>query len=538
MPCTYRLSTVILELAQRVGLDPTRLDVGLLNENVRGLAVTNQYSVSGTYSELAKIFLFDPSNHGGVLHFVPRGQNAVATILEDDLVDDGTEIEEQRRADAISIPRVLHVSYFDVAGGNSPDHQASDRAGDHRATGEMSLATPLLMNADEAGQAVAINHKVMIEDQRSELKFAVPDSLLRLAVADCVFVQRGAELMRARLVQVDLYEGYQQIKALRDRQSAYTSAVQGIPAAPTTAPPSPIVGPTLLEVIDIPSLLLRDAHDKVGFYVAVSGTTEAWQGATVELSHDGGQNYTESQSGNLASIMGETTTVLGDHPTEFVDSVNVVRVDISTAFAELEDVGLEGILDRQNLALIGDEVIQFGEVDEITPGVWELSQLLRGRRGTDPVEHAIGERFVVLDPGYVAFIETNLSDIGRELTFRATSFGAAPGSDSPVESITFQAGTQIERAVAYLSARRDGNDLHIDWQGVGRLGAGVNVAHGVHFTGYRVRINDNAAQDDTVETTAQSLVHDVTGGGSPVTVTVWQLNDITGPGPAAEITIV
>ena len=533
MACTYRLSSVIMELAVRAGMDPTRIDVGLLDQNVRGFLVTNSYPASGALLTLSQAFFFDPSNHGGRVHFVPRGGNAVMTVDEDELLEDGADVAEDRRADPISIPRVLHLNYHDVAGGLATDKQSTDRAGDRRAVGEVSLPTPVVLSADEAAQVVAVNHKVMIEDQRGDVRFSLPDRYLALSVADVLLLQRAARTDRLRIVQADLYDGYQDIRALRDRQSAYTSDVEGIPSAPQTAPPSSVVGPTLIEILDIAQL--RDADDQVGFYVALSGILAAWQGATVELSYDGGQNYIDSQDWGVAAVMGETLTALDPHPQAYPDEINAVSVRVDTPNAELEDTDLTGLLNHANLAIIGDEIIQFAEVDETSPGEWDLSHLLRGRRGTAVASHAAGERFVLLELGAVPFVPAQLADIGRTLTFRATSFGTTPDNGT-VTSITFAARSQIERAPAYLQARRDGDDLVLTWQGVGRLGAGATVAHGVHVAGYRVTVTDGV-NSDVVDTTAQQLVHDVAGWSAPITVTLEQVNDITGAGPDIEITI-
>src|SRR5699024_12061620 len=66
-----------------------------------------------------------------------------------------------------------------------------------------------------------------------------------------------------------------------------------------------------------------------------------------------------------------------------------------TPNALLENTTLAGMMNRRNRALIGDEIVNFAETDEVTPGSWELSHWLRGRKGTDTESHAIGERFVL-----------------------------------------------------------------------------------------------------------------------------------------------
>ena len=387
------------------------------------------------------------------------------------------------------------------------------------------------MSADEAASVVKITHGLIVEQQKGELNFSLPDNWLRLTEADPVFVQTGAKMVRAIISRVETDDGEQGYKAIRDRQSLYTTQVQGIPAAPVTRPPSSIAGPTLVEFLDIP--ILRDSHDMLGFYLAVSGILPAWPGATVELSLDGGANYIEAQTTRSGSVIGELTTALGDHPFPFPDAHNVCQVNISTPNSLLENTTLAGMMNRRNRVLIGDEIVNFAEADEVTPGTWEVSHWLRGRLGTATETHAIGERFVLLDTAL--FIPAELSWLNRDLTFRATTFGR-PADEATITTVTFTGQSQAERQPAYLQARREGTDAVIKWQGVGRLGGGVHVAMGAHFAGFGITLTDGTTTQ-THNTLLPELTASLSAFTGPVTVRIQQRNNFTGLGPAIEVTI-
>lgn len=532
--CEMTVAQIIQEICDRAGLPAELIDVSELEETFcRGFMVVNQYPCFTALRSLSEVFLFDPSSFDGRVHFRVRGANSVATVTEDDMLDDEQDIQQARRSDAISIPRVLHLNYHDIAGGIATDKQSSERSGDRRSVGEASIQTAVLLNANEAARTTAINHKIMIEDQRGELKFCLPDSFIRLTPANNIIVQWQGRSIRSRISKIDINDGYQEYLLLHDRQSAYTSNVEGIPAAPQTPPKSTVVGPTLIQPLDIH--ILRDADDSVGlsYYVAVSGVLEAWQGALVELSLDGGENYTDSSSTRISAVMGELITALDDHPQAFVDEVHSVTVRIDTPLAELAETDLVGMLNGANLAIIGDELIQFANADEVVPGTWQLSLLLRGRKGSTTASHPAGTRFVLLAVDTVHLIPASLSDIGRTLTFRATSFGNAV-EDGTVVSMVYTGRSQIEREPAYVAARREGADVIVTWQGVGRLGSGVTVAHAARFAGYRVTFDDGSL-DESVDTDEQQLTHDVSAYGSPLSIRVAQLNELTGVGPFIEV---
>lgn len=538
MACTIALRELVTRICARVGLDASKIDVSLLpaDAEVRGLTITNQYPAFTTLRALSEIFLFDPSNYDGKVHFVPRGGSSVATITEDDMLDNEQEIDESRRSDSIQIPRVLHLNYFDVAGGLATQKQSSERAGDRRSIGENSLQTPLILTADEAARAVAINHKVMSEDQKGELKLSLPDSFINLVPTDPVIVQWQGRTERARITKAETQDGYQDYVLLRDRQSAYTSLVEGIPPVPQTPPPPSAIGATLIHALDIH--ILRDSDDAVGLllYFAASGVSEAWSGATIEVSYDGGANYVRSGEVSTSAVIGTLLDPLPDHPAEFPDEIHTMRVDIATPDPQLESTDLVGLLNRQNLALVGDEMIQFASADEYSPGEWDIAYLLRGRKGTTAAAHAPGTRFVLLDRSSIAMVPAELTDIGRTLTIRATSFGRTADTGTII-NITYQGRSQIERAPAYVMAHRSGANAVVTWQGVGRLGAGAQARHGERFDGYRVTFDDGTNPAIVVDTDESELTQNVSALSGTITIAVQQLNTLTGAGPATEVSL-
>lgn len=532
----WTLPMVIDDICARAGLPAERVSLAFMDweKVVRGYTIGSSYPAAGILQTLSSVFFFDPSSTEGRVNFVPRGRDAVASIVDDDLIEDnasGDDDAQVRRLDAISIPRVLHLNYYDVAGGLNTDKQRSERPEGTRADGEQSLQTPVVMSADEAASVVGITHGLMIEQQKGELNFTLPDNWLRLSESDVVFRQVAGKMVRSIITSVETDDGEQRYKAIRDRQSLYTTMVQGIPAAPVTRPPSSVAGPTMVEFLDIP--ILRDAHDQLGFYMAVSGILPAWPGALVEMSLDGGQTYLDNQSTRTSSVIGELTSALGGHPREYPDDFNICQIQISTPNEMLEATDLAGMMNRINRALIGNEVVNFSGADEVSSGTWELSHWLRGRKGTAVEAHAIGDRFVLLDTAM--FIPAELAWLNRSLTFRATTFGR-PVDEATIITVTFTGQSQVEQQPSYLQARRSGADVIASWQGVGRLGGGVNVAMGAYFVGYRLTLTDGTTTQ-TIDTTANTYTGSLSAFTGPISVRVQQRNQITGLGPEIEVTI-
>jgi hypothetical protein len=539
------LQEICLSICDRAGVVADKVDVSQLPEvDVVGLPVTNEYPAAQALLALGQIYRFDISKYDGKIRFIPRGGNSVATITEDEMVDDDEDIEEAKRADAIQIPRVVHLSYFDAdTDALTPIKQSSqERVGDRRAIAGVSLQSAVVMDANTAARAADIAHKVMIEHQKGEVRFALSDKFIRLVPSNPIIVQQRGKSERVSIHEADILDGFQRYICMRDRQSAFTSEVEGIPPPAVTTPSSTVAGPTLVVPLDIP--LLRDADDNagLGYYVAISGLTEAWAGASVEVSYDGGANYVESREGIYAAVIGELAWPLPDHPAPYPDQSNDLIVRLQTSGAELLDSTLAGMMNRANLAAIGSpalgwELVNFAEAEETDPDVqeWTLSNLLRGRKGSAPRAHSVGAQFVLLDRSVLAFEAASVTDIGRTLTFRATSLGEATDTGTVVD-MEYVGRAQVEREAAYLSAERDGSDIDVSFQGVGRLGGGATAIHGAFFTGYRVTFDDGADQI-VVNTVEQSVTQDVSSLSSPVTVRVQQINSLTGAGPSIEVNV-
>lgn len=539
--CTYTLSSIVMELAVRAGMDPRFIDVSQLAQiQCRGFTVVNQYACTAALQALSNIFLFDPSSYDGKVHFVLRGADAVDTITPDDFViaqqNQGADDPFQNqsvRADSVQIPALLNLNYFDVTGGLATSLQSSQRVGDPRAVGSKDLQTPVILTADEAARVVKVQHQVMVEDGKSQLNFSVTDAFLHLTVADNVFVPWGGKTYRCRITQVDLNDGQQALQLLQDRQSAYVSRIQGIPAYVPTAPVNAVVGPTTIVPLDIH--IISDSDDSLGCYLALGASVDTWQGALIEVSLDGGQSYFTSFNNTTAAVVGTLDTPLGIHPSDYPDTVNSCQLTLLNPADALESANQAQMQNGANLAIIGNEVVQFGNASETsTPGTWHVDYWFRGRKGTDAVAHAAGERFVLLQRAYIMNVPMQLSYVGRTLTVRATSFNGT-ASDITTVSFVYTGQSQVERAVAYLAAHRDGSNGVLSWQGVGKIGAGARVAMGLYFTGYRVTLTDGTLTQ-VFTTSDQGYTADLSAFTGSVTATVQQLNSLTGAGPGVQVT--
>ena len=519
----WPLGAIVKEVCKRAGVNESMIDVSELygeKDIVQGCFATPEDDAFTLIEELAMLYQFDPCNFDGAINFLKRGREPVAVISTDELIDDGRDIDKRTRQDAIEVPQILNLEYYDIDGGLTPDKQISDRSLDIRSKDEKKVETAVILTADQAAQMVVINHKVTIEEQNGGYEFSLCDEQIQLTTGDVIMLDG----IRQRIVSVEIDEGEQKYKTKLDRKAAFTSEIKGVPATQPITPDDEKVGASVYEFLDLP--ILSDSDDRLLFYSAINGYGN-WRGAVTELSLDGGTNYIDSESGTTPSIMGYLTIELASHQAEIPDRTNTLRVRLIKESMTLENAGLTEMLNRKNLCVIGDEIVNFGEADEIEPGLWEISFMLRGRKGTTPQSWATGTRFVMLRRALLPTVYADTYLLRQFLTFRTTSIGS--NQPSSVKGGFLYGWSQRERAPAYLDANRVGGSIEISWIGVGRIGSGGRVSQSQHWRGYRVYVN-SVAQPDQIESSIT-----VTDPGGAVTIEVAQVNQFTGAGPVARI---
>lgn len=394
------------------------------------------------------------------------------------------------------------------------------------------MELPISLPRDEAFEIADKTLKVMWEDLNGEIEFSVPSGrFCEMAPADCYGLSLRGGLYRIRITEVVETPWQLKVKARRDRQSAYTSNLTGIPLPTPTPPPPALPGDTTFAVMDIPALV--DEDDRLGVYVAVTGQPNtAWYGAAIQYSTDAGVNWTSAGSITLGARMGELTAALPYAPADFTDAVNTLAVELVTD-DELESVTQVQFLAEGNPAAVcyGDgtaEIVQFRDADNTTGTEWDLTTLQRGRLGTSTVAHASGEQFVFLEDAF--FVPLPSSLIGQSIRFRVTSLGTSPEL-APTFDLVWNAISQTELPPANLFLDLDGTDLNCTAVPRHRFGTEDAPVASANFRGYRWTATDgsNTATADTLD---PAYTFDVSGWASPVTVTVALLNRWTGAGPS------
>jgi hypothetical protein len=148
--------------------------------------------------------------------------------------------------------------------------------------------------------------------------------------------------------------------------------------------------------------------------VAAGAPGPSWRRADVRLSLDGGETWRTVATASRRAVMGSADTVLGAGPADRRDEVNSVDVTLLNAEDWLQPATATSVLAGANLALLGDELLHFQQVEPLGAQRFRLRGLVRGRQGTEAATraHVAGEPFLLLDPASLVTLPIPVTMIG------------------------------------------------------------------------------------------------------------------------------
>ena len=293
--------------------------------------------------------------------------------------------------------------------------------------------------------------------------------------------------------------------------------------------PDLLFGETRIAVLDLPWLGAGVANVST-LYVAAAGTAPGWRSAALLQSIDGGTSFEEIGGTAAPATMGTTLNALAPINGHAFDDRGSVTVRLLNGGMQLTASTRDGLINGQNMAIIGDEIIQFERAEPINALNWRLSGLLRGRRGTEwaASAHAAGDRFIVLTASTLQSLDNATQ--GASLTIAALGQG---DSAATVEATKDQRFALIPPSPVHLGAKAVGGDILINWVRRSRLGwswtDGIEVPLVEESEGYALSLTLSngsarryalASAHWTYDEAARAS--DVASGATSATITVQQ----------------
>lgn len=439
---TITLGDVVNAVCVRGGVPLELIDAGeLYDDIVIGYPIAVQGSGTDCLAPLLAAYFCYGSEYDGKIHFRKLGQDATITInlldlIESDTGSDGGSVTSTKRSQETEYPYKMTATYYDPDQNYQPVTTTYQRnSSDVTSIGVQTFQIPVVMSATQATQATVKALKAAYAALEGTQEYSLPligrggEPYLAIAAGDPVFYKGKRWLVD----ECTLGHNMMHIKSTYNRQSAYVTNIQPIPSPPVIPPRSRVGGPSTLYAMNLPSLRPQDSY---GLYLAVSGETEAWDGAQVQVSLDGGQSWQDGVTVKQASVMGTLTA----------DASNVATTISVAVNGDLATITPEQIAARGNAFAIlssadAAELGQFRVETETSTGHYDLTELSRGLMGTTvPALHLSGERFTMLDSVY--FLPLDLLYGETTIQLRAVTLGGK-AEDATVVSIVYRPDDQV-----------------------------------------------------------------------------------------------
>lgn len=546
------LAEVAEAICEAGGIDHERdlSSTALADDTVRGYLVNEETSCWDALKPLLPVFGVDAAEVSGQIRFYRRSQTMRATLVPEDMGayvygDSPPDRYQFKRSPDVGLPQETALTFVDLDRDYQTNTATANRVeGD--AKSNVSVNLPLVLTADEGASAAALMHWDAWLG-RTALTFSLTDAWISLAtglayglpVADDIVPYRVTRRTRGA-------NGIIEVEALSDESVSYTANVTGTSGLPPDDPSTDFAD-TRLVLMDMS--ILDDDHDDYGFYIAMAGSEPGWTRAQIQASDDG-VTYEAIADLDQETIIGDVTGTLAAGTTtgldDTLDTTSTLTVVLLHDQMELESATDAELDAGKNLAFVGKdglgEYLQFKTATFVSGSTWNLTNLRRGRRGTDFAisTHASGEEFALVDGAGVYRVTQPIDQWGNEYTFRGVTLHQDE-ADADTQTFTNTGEGKRPYSPVNVEGTWDGsNNLTVTWDSRSRLDAGGlgiddNFEFDIEFDG-----SPDHTETVTAETMVFSAAEQTAAGltpGDTVTGRVRQTSDVN-DGRWREFTIV
>ena len=326
----------------------------------------------------------------------------------------------KRRAPIETVPVRLAIRHHDPARDYQIGIQTAERP--QPGTGTVEIDCPAVLAAVEARQLADRSLRRALR-RRMSIRWSAGWSALALAIGDVVSIdgEPGHWLVEGRDWEDMAVRLTLRAHSLASRQAGATGD-SGAPVLESDL----AQGPTRLAIIELPPDGVSLATAPI-VQIAATGEDAGWRRAALFRFREGADAAESIGRTAPRAAIGTAATILADGPPWRLDRRNAVEVQLDNGGDALTSATDSQLFEGANLAMLGEEMLQFGLAEPIGPARYRLSRLIRGWHGTEwaGANHGAGERFVLIDPARLASMQATAGDVGAVLDVRAVGSGDA-----------------------------------------------------------------------------------------------------------------
>lgn len=497
----FVLPTIRQAITSLCNIEGINFNVDALVDEPCTFVIGEVTSIRSILDQLSLAYQFKMVDSGGVLRFVTRTNVAVKSIPISDMGFGSDNIDgtppapyKSQRFQGIDLPKRVTLEYYSAANDYNTFTQSTDIY-TYEEGQVVQLSVPVTLTDAKAKyitEITAINAHL----ERMNYSFTTSYKHMDLEAGDIVDTYMG-------LVSITrLSEGDEGILTFEAVDAGAIEAVNGSNLEAISPPPSTnipiVIGYSQGFPIDPPNI--DDTDKDVRIYFAVHGYDRpGWPGADIYVSENNGASYDLIDTARKEATLGMVTNITASADYHVWDDVTEIVVQLKTnSLISVQDID---VYNGKNWAMVGREMIGFGNATLVGENTYKLTHLLRGRQGTEQFvgTHEAQELFVLLDDSLVR-VEWSAADRNKIKKYKIVTIGS---SLDKVDGFDVQMASNNTRMWTVSDAKvlKGGSDFQFSWKERVRYNNEIvdstTTNHDPDWAGYGIQIY--AADGTTVK---------------------------------------
>lgn len=485
------LAFICTDLLTAAGLTPDQFDVSnLASQTVHGYGFAQTSDIKSLLGELQEIFMFDLFERDGKLVGLMRGGSTSAETISYKVLgnvggdDNSADYWKETRLSEADIPASVSLKYLNIEQDFEQNTAVSKRIFAPLPTmfsrQQDNVEAAIVFDPTEAkNQVNKMLYVAWAERIRHETKLPLAYAYLEPSDLITVNLADGRSYFE-RISQTEFGADYSSdVQSLGQDSGAYTQNLTGDGGtgmgqtvdSPEPAQPFIFNTPYLRDIDAVGDGQYSIYYDAVGNMVR-----DNYHGATLFQSVDG-QSYdiigTFAKDLEYGAVMGGAVpdAACGVYAMDWKTKITIYP---AVSWFALESCTDDELSNGANMCIIGDEVMQFRDAIHNADNSWTISNLLRGRRGTEWAcsTHKAGETFAFLNTATMGVSQEPLDAGGKTFWYKAVGTGTDVAL-AKIVKITYAPRDLMPYAPVQLSAAWNVADIQVSFQRRTRYGGNM-----------------------------------------------------------------
>lgn len=486
------VADIVRQLSLRAGLTEDEFDVtGITGDDfyVGGFQATKPSSARANIEPLEVAFSFYSVESDYKIKFIPKdGAIAPVNITERFLVHNkDSELLEEKRIQELDLPAYVGITFMDqnrdYNTGTVPVRRPSNPSATMLSDNRLEIELPLVWDYVSV-KRVAQRSLYSAWQERVNYKGQIAWDYLWVDPGEeiNVVMDNGVQLLQRIQKQSIGADLTMEVENVSSDVATYNSTIEGVGGVTPIRKPFSQSVKSRIFILDMP--LLSDTHNPAAgmsmeYYGMAGYGADDWRGAIMFKSPDN-LTWTEITDTVVETVYGTLANAMPDNLEPFAtDHTLELDVYMVTGEDQIASITYEQFVAGGNMAAVvkynGEiEVIQFQTVEALGDGHFKLTDIARGRRGTNVFcgGHQTSEVFILLTTDEAIVRTIPIEEIGSPFYFRAVTLGTL-FQDALITSSTTQGNDLKPYMPTHMTAEVVATDIQFNWVRNTRLGGAL-----------------------------------------------------------------